>query len=185
MKAKLIAGAIILLPAIIVWRWYEGKYGAAKNFDPGLIQAWALSNFKAGEGSVGEGEMPYRTGKVMVLRGPIGSSVQFDYRPGFIDPAWYELPKKIRALKAEEVNTLVIVPPTKERDLSYSTTTRPAGGNFVWVYTWKSDNGAMQTVYVYDLLKQILIGSVRLSVPEDFEARGPYIAKAIEMMPER
>ena len=166
---KYAGAAALVVSGILGWRWYQAKYAPAANFNPGWVETCSNVNFSGPPG----GE-PRRVGRVFVVRGAIGSPVELDsrYRPGFIDPAWYELSKPVRAVHPDEAETLVVTRRVKTADRQ-------------GVVYLRNSYRESWTVGIYDLKREILISEVPLPFSLDAESGPAELARWIENLPER
>jgi hypothetical protein len=108
-------GSIILLVLLgavgcfAYFRFVEPRLDA-KKFEPSLAELGASSlEISQSKPRVRPGEMPYRSGKVLVVTTE-HTLLIFDkeeYVPAKIHPTWYKLSRKIRASNPEEIDTLI------------------------------------------------------------------------------
>lgn len=74
------------------------------------MKDWDVINLDGAIPQVAEGEMPYRTGKLFVMRVDPRSPVIMQLggrKEPFVEPAWYDLEDDLRAASPEEAATLV------------------------------------------------------------------------------
>jgi hypothetical protein len=89
-----------------------GYYGRAFP-DPRLRELGTLA-FAAGEASVPAGQVPYRTGKVLIVNPPVtgadvgGRRADIDIQAAKIDRDWVRLPSAVRAATPDEVATVIV-----------------------------------------------------------------------------
>lgn len=148
-------------------------------FGPKLAEYIAVA-YEPGEESVAEGERPYRSGKVLVIRPGQGSEiVQGSYVPPSVDMSFYQIPSAIRAANPDEVSTLIVA--IKGAKLTESDTTPPEPGTTKVIFVWKSKG---VNIVVYDLKRRIRVGTDFIHGGAD----GDYstaLARYVESMPVR
>lgn len=166
-SGKISAGSIIFLAVLgififyVYFWWVEPRYDAA-NFEDSLAEFGAPQFHIARDyGQVGEDEVPYRTGKVLVVipEHKIYPKPKGVIVPPKIHPIWYKLDRGIRASNPEEVNTLIRV----SRDLKGARRYQKIGG-----YESKIVSAHIVHIDVYDLDDQTYIGRWTLD-PGEFK----------------
>lgn len=130
-------------------------------------------NYASGPSSVAEGELPYRSGKVLVIRPGSGSDANMGGRkPAILDESWTRLSGNVRATKPEEVATLIVV--VKGADVHQ---TRQGD----WIYQSKQLGVNLR---VFDLQQQCLVGTDFIPLDADGVAE-QRVAAYVESMPVR
>ena len=144
-------------------------------------------NYPAVADSVADGEVPYRSGRVFLVRQSMNAGV--NPTPPRVHPAWLGLPGDIRATSPDEMGTLIIVSPVSPPGMhevpqqSTLVSKDPRSGIEIRKQTiikewWSASAGAR----VFDLKKKALIGNYTVKI-EDEESRD--LVKFVRSMPVR
>ena len=185
MKTKLIVAAIAVVIALVVYQRIQARKKFEQPFRDQLA-TWNQINYPAGPFTVPKGEVLFRTGKVFAMIESVGppTDVGFGYLPPDINEAWDQLDPSIRAMRPEEVETLVI---TSRGSLAGTGTvlSAPKGdGPVRWQTSLQVYRGPQISFRVYDLKTQTLIGAAAVEIPDIGKHAKP-LARFIEAMPVR
>ncbi len=142
---------LLILGAAIFWFFILPRIETKRFQD--ILDEYGKVRFLKSQWTVRENEIPYRTGKIMVIEPPhrakTDSGVFKRDLPAQIDPVWFKLSRRLRAVVPDQVDTLIIV--------NYDVIPR--------AYQ-KKDGDAMRSVVqkiahlkVYDWKHQFLIGT--------------------------
>lgn len=103
----------LILTCILLYfiKLYFDPYLIQKKFKP-TLEEYSAIRYSENELSVTGTQLPYRVGRVMIMnptrtvKGSISPTAPI--LPARIDPAWFQLPRHIRAEKPEEIETLIV-----------------------------------------------------------------------------
>ncbi|MDP8217584.1 MAG: hypothetical protein P9M03_02535 [Candidatus Theseobacter exili] len=111
---KFIITSLLVLSVIgvVLYFLFFAVHLEAWRFKP-VLEDYINISYKPSEKSVKKGEVPYRTGKLLIVEKKKG---QYRYIQNFrepptarIDKSWYKLPGSVRARNTQELNTLVVI----------------------------------------------------------------------------
>ena len=178
MKTKLIVAAVAVVIALIVYQRIQARKKFEQFFRDQLV-TWNRINYPVGPDTVPQGEVPYRTGKGFVMT----QSVE-GYMPPDLNDAWDELDPSIRAMRPEDVETLVIT--SRGSPSGSGTVLSPAKGDgpIRWQTSIQVHRGPQISFRVYDLKSQTLLGTAAVEIPDIGKHAKP-LARFIEAMPVR
>ena len=105
----ILIGLLVIISCLVYFRFVEARL-EARTFKDSL-QEFGARNLAIPPNNyeVAEGEIPYRTGKVLVVipEHTLMMLLAPEVIPPRIHPAWYKLTSSIRASKPQEVDTLI------------------------------------------------------------------------------
>lgn len=152
----------------------------AKPFE-GRLEEFDLVQFQLtlSDGTVPDGQMPYRTGRVFILHADTRNPViigMMGRKDPYIEPAWFKLSDDLRARKPEEVDTLIQV---NSGTIAGEKDVVRREGDRVW--TERKYVGQQYPVKVYDLRRRFLIGTWMVDSWEGQDEVGPLVQFVKEM----
>ena len=174
--------AALAVGGYVVYRVFVWPRIHAEKIFAGRIPDWNAVDFPPSRDSVREGETPYRTGRVFVLRLGRGNRVsnsKFISGDPFIDPVWYRLSDAVRARTPEEAATLILVCPAT---LPHDRQSLTVQGSQT---TIESEHiSQVVPLRVYDLKGGFLIGTCDLVIVNAGDYETP-LRRFVETMPVR
>ncbi len=171
---KLVAIGVLFGVGLLGYNMVSWRWEVPARFEEWMLEPEAL-RYQPGEGSVAEGERPYRTGKVFVMKPQQGDRMTMGsggFRPPVVDQSYFSLSGSLQARYPQDVETLIVAQRGADVDQHRSgdwiIQTRLPGAN----------------IRVYDLKKKILVGCAFVPIDSD-NSYATNLAKYIESMPER
>lgn len=184
---RYVALAILIVAGIILLGWCRKRASMIASFEAKLGEYQTVS-YPTGSGSVAAGEIPYRSGKVFIMRPGFTGGLGPNPTPPRVHSAWLSLPSAMRAASPEEVDTLIVasVVPAGDHELpqkSEFVSKDPRSGieirkQKIVTEWWPAAVG----VQVYDLRNRLLIGCYTVKI-EDEENRD--LVRFVRSMPTR
>lgn len=152
---------LLVLGLVAFWFFILPSLEAKRFHD--VLDGYGKVRFSKSQWTVRENEIPYLTGKIMVIEPPrrakTDSGVFKRDLPAQIDPVWFQLKRSLRAVHPDEVDTLIIV----SYDV-FPMTYQKKGGDAL-----RSVLQKVAHLTVYDWKHQFLIGTWSLEsypIPE-------------------